>query len=113
MTLIYRGLESELVALAPTAGSSKGLLEVCESNAGTIVSDQSPRRNNARTLPECTFAQRMCYRRRQDDVVLHKEIARGRVAVRGHALARDLVNVPRLGDARPREIDLVAVKVRK
>lgn len=42
---------------------------------------------------------------------MDKEVACGRVAIGGHALAVDLVNVPRLGDTRPREVDMVAIKV--
>lgn len=60
-----------------------------------------------------TSAQRVRERRRQDDVVVDKEVAGGRVAVRGHALAVDLVDVARLGHAWPREVDGVTVEVRE
>lgn len=42
---------------------------------------------------------------------MHKQVAGWRVAVGGHALADDLVDVAGLGDARPREVDDVPVEV--
>lgn len=57
------------------------------------------------------MAQSVRYRRRQDDVVVHKQVAGWRIAVGGHALADDLVDVAGLGDARPGEVDDVPVEV--
>lgn len=57
------------------------------------------------------MAQSVRHRRRQDDVVVHKQVAGWRIAVGGHALADDLVDVAGLGDARPGEVDDVPVEV--
>jgi len=102
-------VESELVALASATGPGKGFLEIWKS--GVEVASAIGARSRERSPKRRTFAQRVRYRRRQDDVVVDKQVACGRLAVSGHALAEDLVDVTWLSDTRPRKVDVVAVKV--